>query len=97
MDPADWLGFDKLVVDSWEMNLRQSWFREAVDAGQISRDGITGEIADVIVGNAPGREHADERILILTDGLVSQDVAIAHFIYEKAKAEGLGIWLPGAH
>jgi hypothetical protein len=29
--------------------------------------------------------------------LVSQDVALAHFLYERALANGLGIWLPSAH
>ena len=94
LDPAGWLKMDKVVVDNWEMNMRQPWFRDAEAAGQISRDAILGEIADVVVGRVPGRERDDERILILTDGLVSQDVAIAHFIYEKARKEGRGIRLP---
>ena len=42
-------------------------------------------------------ERADERIAILTDGLVSQDIAVCHYIYEKAKAAGRGIMLPAAH
>jgi ornithine cyclodeaminase len=49
-----------------------------------------------VAGTKPGRERDDERILVHTTGLVSQDVAIAHVVYEKAKAQGLGIWLPGA-
>ena len=43
-----------------------------------------------------GRERPDERILVHTTGLVSQDVAICHYIFEQAKARGLGITLPAA-
>ena len=35
-------------------------------------------------GQKIGRERDDERILIHTTGLVSQDVALAHFLYERA-------------
>ena len=48
-------------------------------------------------GQKSGRESADERILIHTTGLVSQDVAIAHWIYQQAKARGMGTLLPLAH
>ena len=43
-----------------------------------------------------GRERDDERILIHTTGLVSQDVALAHFLYEKALAANAGLRLPAA-
>ena len=46
---------------------------------------------------AKGRERDDERILIHTTGLVSQDVALAHFLYRRALDKGLGLWLPSAH
>ena len=47
---------------------------------------------------APSRAASapDERILVHTTGLVSQDVAICHYIFEQAKAKGLGITLPAA-
>jgi ornithine cyclodeaminase len=96
LDPADWLAMDKVVINGWDVNMRSRWFRAAHDKGLISRDRLHGEIADVVTGRVPGREGDAERILILTDGLVSQDVAIAHFIYEKAQARGVGIRLPGA-
>jgi ornithine cyclodeaminase len=96
LDPADWPAMDKVVVDSWEINMRSRWFRAAHDRGLIARDRLHGEIPDVVTGRVAGRERDDERILVLTDGLVSQDVAIAHFVYEKARARGVGVRLPGA-
>ena len=54
------------------------------------------EIHELVAGTKKGRERDDERILIHTTGLVSQDVALAHFLYERALATGLGVWLPAA-
>ena len=50
-----------------------------------------GEICDVVTERVPGRENDDERILIHTIGLVSHDVAICHYVYEKAKEREIGI------
>jgi ornithine cyclodeaminase len=88
---------DKVVIDSWEFNLLQREFRRMVEAGQFSREQLHGEIQDLVSGAKIGRERDDERILIHTTGLVSQDVALAHFLYRKALEQGLGIWLPTAH
>ena len=50
----------------------------------------------MVVDQKKGRERDDERILIHTTGLVSQDVALAHFLYRRALETGAGIWLPAA-
>ena len=96
LDPAGWAKMDKVVIDNWMLNMRQPLFREAIVQGLFSEGQLHGEIADVVTGAKPGRERTDERIAILTDGLVSQDIAICHHIYEKAKAAGRGIMLPAA-
>ncbi len=96
LDPAGWARMDKVVIDNWMLNMRQPLFRAAIEQGLFSQDLLHAEIADVITGAKPGREHADERIAILTDGLVSQDIAVCHHFYEKAKAAGRGIMLPAA-
>ena len=61
---------------------------------QFSRARLHGEICDVVTEKVTGRERDDERILIHTTGLVSQDIAIADFIYRKAVDAGAGIRLP---
>ncbi len=96
LDPAGWAAMDKVVIDDWTLNMRQPLFRQAIEHGLFSRDKLHAEIAEVVSGAKPGRERADERIAILTDGLVSQDIAICHHIYQKAKAAGRGIMLPAA-
>ena len=87
---------DKVIVDSWELNMHNHFFRKMVDERLFSREQLHAEIAELVSGKKASREHADERILIHTTGLVSQDVAIAHWIFARAKAAGMGIVLPTA-
>jgi ornithine cyclodeaminase len=96
LDPAGWSKMDKVVIDSWEFNMLQREFRRMVEGGLFSREQLYGEIEELVAGAKPGRQRDDERILIHTTGLVSQDVALAHFIYRGALAQGRGIWLPSA-
>jgi alanine dehydrogenase len=95
-EPEGWAKVDKVVIDSWEMNYLMPFFKQMVDGGIFSRDKLHGEIHEIVAGTKPGRERTDERILIHTTGLVTQDVAISHYLYEQAKARGMGISLPAA-
>jgi ornithine cyclodeaminase/alanine dehydrogenase-like protein (mu-crystallin family) len=97
LDPAGWSKMDKVVIDSWEFNLLQREFRRMVESGLFVREQLHAEIHELVSGAKTGRERDDERILIHTTGLVSQDVALAHFLYRNALDKGLGIWLPTAH
>lgn len=94
MDPAGWSAFDKVVIDGWDVNIITSEFAGMIERGEFSREQLHGEICDVVTGRVAGRERDDERILIHTTGLVSQDIAICHYIYEKARQKGVGIRLP---
>ena len=96
LHPGDWARMDKVVIDSWDFNIIQPIFRQMVEAGEFSRERLHGEIHEIVTGSKPGRTNPDERILIHTTGLVSQDVALAHYVFEQARAQGRGIWLPAA-
>jgi alanine dehydrogenase len=96
LDPGGWSRLDKVVIDSWEFNMLQRDFRRTVEQGLFSREQLYAEIHELVAGTKKGRARDDERILIHTTGLVSQDVALAHFLYRKALADGCGIWLPAA-
>jgi alanine dehydrogenase len=97
LDPAGWSKMDKVVIDSWEFNMLQRDFRRTVESGLFSREQLYGEIHELVAGTKNGRDREHERILIHTTGLVSQDVALAHFLYRHALEKGVGIWLPTAH
>jgi len=96
LDPAGWSKMDKVVIDSWEFNMLQREFKRMVDGGLFSRAQLHAEIQEMVAGAKTGRERDDERILIHTTGLVSQDVALAHFMYQRALEQGRGVWLPSA-
>ena len=96
LDPAGWSKMDKVVIDSWEFNMLQREFRRMVESGLFSREQLHAEIHELVSGQKRGRERDEERILIHTTGLVSQDVALAHFLYEKALAVNAGLRLPAA-
>jgi ornithine cyclodeaminase len=87
---------DKVIVDDWSLNMKNHYFKKMVDNGLFAREQLHAEISEVVAGTKAGRERADERILVHTTGLVSQDVAIAHWLFEQAKASGRGVWLPAA-
>jgi ornithine cyclodeaminase len=85
-----------VVVDSWDFNMLQREFKRMVESGQFARADLYAEIHELVSGAKGGRERDDERILIHTTGLVSQDVALAHFLYRRALEKGVGLWLPRA-
>jgi alanine dehydrogenase len=96
LDPAGWARMDKVVVDSWDLNAVNPAFKRMIEAGEFSRDQLHGEIPEVVAGGKSGRTSPGERILIHTTGLVSQDIALAHFMYKTALERGRGIRLPAA-
>ena len=93
-EPEGWPKLDKVVVDSWEMNLLMKHFRHSVETGLFTREMLHGEIHELVRGKISGRESKNERNLIHTCGLVAQDIALCHYVYEKALKRGIGIFLP---
>jgi ornithine cyclodeaminase len=93
-EPEGWARLDKVVVDSWDMNMLMKHFRHSAETGLFTRDRLHGEIHELVRGKVAGRESADERNLIHTTGLVAHDIAMCHYVYEKAVKLGRGIRLP---
>ncbi len=80
-----------IAVDSAEQ-ARQ----EAGDLVQPVRDGILSwdrvqELAAVVSGRVTGRKAAEDRTLFKSLGIAMEDVAVAAFIYERARKEGVGV------
>jgi alanine dehydrogenase len=96
LDPDGWARMDKVVLDSWEMNMRMPVFASMVEKGQFGRDKMHAEIQELVAGRKPGRTDPEERILVHTTGLVAHDIALAHHLYVKARESGRGIPLPAA-
>ncbi len=52
------------------------------------------DLGEIVAGHKRGRERASQRILAVNLGLALDDMAVAPEIYRRAKARGLGTWLP---
>jgi ornithine cyclodeaminase/alanine dehydrogenase-like protein (mu-crystallin family) len=92
--PDAFAAFDKVVVDDWEQDRHLSDFTAMARAGVFDRHRLYGELPEIVVGAKPGRTSPDERILVRTEGLVTQDIAVSHGLYQEACKRGLGLRLP---
>jgi ornithine cyclodeaminase len=83
---------DKIVVDDWGQATAGPFgaLRAHVDAGLLTRERVHAELGEVVAGLRPGRERADERILLWHRGLATTDVAVAHLLLRRAEAAGVG-------
>jgi alanine dehydrogenase len=86
---------DKVVVDDWREAQagRLGALRHHVDTGALTEQNLHAELGQVITGERPGRETADERILLWHRGLSILDVAVAHLILERSVTAGVGTML----
>ncbi len=65
------------------------------DGGGYFRDTPAphAELGDVIAGKVPGRRSERDRVVAIHLGLALEDVATAKLVYDKARAEGIGVEL----
>ena len=52
------------------------------------------EVGEVLSGTRPGRRSADELTVYKSTGHAVEDLAAARLVYDRARAEGVGIQLP---
>ncbi len=90
------LGADKVFVDDWEQCTQLGDIADLYKKGKIQKQDIAGTIGEVVAGKVIGRARADERIVAIPQGLTILDVSLGTFVYERAKAMGLGVELGGA-
>ncbi|VUT23779.1 MAG: Alanine dehydrogenase [Candidatus Methanolliviera sp. GoM_asphalt] len=83
---------DKIVVDNWEdVKARNSQTPALMlHDGKLSDGNIHAEIAEIIIGEKPGRENRKERIFFNPVGMGVQNLMVAHRIYRTAKEKGYG-------
>ena len=81
----------RLFVDRRESTVNEAGdFLFPKKEGAIDDDHIVGEIGDILLGNLTGRESPDEITLFKSLGLAVEDLAAAHYVYQRAEAEGIG-------
>jgi alanine dehydrogenase len=83
---------DKIVVDDIGQFRAGNMgaLRPQIDAGSVSEETLYGELCEIVVGDKPGRQTDDERILFWHRGLSLSDIALGAAILEKAASMGIG-------
>jgi ornithine cyclodeaminase len=84
----------KLFVDRRESTLNEAGdFLFPQKEGVIDDAHILGEIGDILLGSVNGRQSSNDITLFKSLGLAVEDVAAAHFIYQKLSNQGAGRWV----
>jgi len=88
-------GADKVVLDSWKyVSPRIPEVIRLIEEGKFDRESVYAEWPDIVAGKVPGRESADEIIVYIALGIWGEYAAILPEVFRRAKAKGLGQWLP---
>jgi ornithine cyclodeaminase/alanine dehydrogenase-like protein (mu-crystallin family) len=85
---------DKFVVDSWLHCKNKSDMQRLLKEKFLSEKDLYAELPELLAGIKPARQSPNERIFIRAIGLVNQDIALAHHIYQRALETGVGTRLP---
>ena len=86
---------DRLLIDYDPATQKHpAHVQRAIDAGAIEPGRLTDQIWQVVTGRKAGRSSDKEKIVVVSVGVTTQDVAIAYQLYLWAKAKGLGLRLP---
>jgi len=84
---------DKMVVDDWgqcRKGLPYGALRRHVDMDKLTEANLHAELGQIVAGLKPGRESAEETILLWHRGLSTTDIALGHALLEKAALLGIG-------
>jgi len=88
-------GADKVILDSWKyVSPRIPEVIRLIEEGKFDRESVYAEWPDIVAGKVPGRESADEIIVYIALGIWGEYAAILPEVFRRAKAKGLGQWLP---
>jgi ornithine cyclodeaminase/alanine dehydrogenase-like protein (mu-crystallin family) len=72
----------RVFCDDWEQASHNGDLVHAVEAGVLSREGVT-QLGDVLAGTAEGRRSDDDATVFDSTGLAIQDLAIALAALER--------------
>jgi ornithine cyclodeaminase len=84
----------KLFVDRRESTVNEAGdFLFPKKEGAIGDDHIRGEIGEILLDRIGGRASSEEITLFKSLGLAVEDVACAHYIYQKLLKQNEGVWV----
>ena len=80
------LSVDKYITDDWELT-KSYKDQGAFPEGLPERYNTLGKI---VAGIEPGREHENDIILAINEGMAISDIAVAEAVYKEAEEKGIG-------
>ena len=81
----------RVVVDTYEAAFAEAGdVLLAIEEGAISREHVSAEVGEIVVGKKPGRQRADEVTLFKSCGVAFEDAVTASLAVERARAAGVG-------
>jgi ornithine cyclodeaminase/alanine dehydrogenase-like protein (mu-crystallin family) len=101
IDADAYIEADLLYVDDWQLitadthRLLGRLAREGKvsgpgDSAPASGRSVTGTIGQLLTGSCPGRENAEQTVVVNPFGMAIEDLALAQAIYIAAISRGLG-------
>jgi ornithine cyclodeaminase len=81
----------RLFVDQRESTVNEAGdYLFPLEEGAIDESHILAEVGEVLLGTHPGRDSREDITLFKSLGLAVEDLAAAHHLLERARAEGVG-------
>jgi alanine dehydrogenase len=80
----------KVVVDDWAQASHSGEINVPLARGELTPGQVYGSLGEIVAGNKPGRETAEEITVFDSTGLIIQDLALGLAVYQRAKERGLG-------
>ena len=80
----------KVVVDDWGQACGSGEVNVPLDEGSLRRSLIHGALGEIVTGAKPGRTDDTEVTVFDSTGLAVQDVALARWLYERARQQDVG-------
>ena len=80
-----------VVADVLEQCAAIGDLHHALSAGEMTRDSVHAELAELVTGERPGRRSRDEITIFDSTGTALEDVAAAVVAYEGAVARDAGL------
>src|ERR687886_2698467 len=92
-----YLALDRFYVDDWEHCKLKVDIQDMLAKGSLTEADVYADLGEVVAGTKDGRRTPQERLLLRSQGLVTQDIAIAYWLYQQAVARQMGQHLRVGH
>ena len=88
---------DRLYVYDWEHCKLKVDIQGMLAEGSLTEADVYADLGEIVAGTKDGRRTPQERLMLRSQGLVTQDIAIAYWLYQQAVERGMGQHLQVGH